>query len=339
MSESRATSQIRSLALERERWSLRQPFRITGYTFTEIEFLLVTISQGEHVGRGEATGVYYLDDSPAAMLGQIERIRDEIEQGADRARLRALLPPGGARNALDCALWELEGRCAAAPVSELLQLKSPRSLETMFTVGAGSVDEMVASAVAYREARILKLKLTGERTDIERVGAVRSARPDVRLAIDANQGYTRASLEDALPAFMEAGVSLIEQPLPIGREDDLAGLNSPIPLAADESVQALDDIEPLAGLFDIINIKLDKCGGLTEGLAMLGTARAHGFQVMVGNMVGTSLSVGPAFLLGQFCDFVDLDGPVHLAGDRKPSVHYADGYLHCPADVWGAPHE
>lgn len=339
MSEIHATSQIRSLTLERECWPLKQPFRITGYTFTEIEVLVVTLAQGEHIGRGEATGVYYRDDRPAGMMRQLESLRGEIETGIGRERLRELLPPGGARNALDCALWDLEARCTSKSVSDLLGLKEPRPVETMVTVAAGSVEEMAASARAHADASFLKLKVTGEDEDVARVQAVRSARPDARLAVDANQGYRRAGLEAALPAFVEAGVCLLEQPLPVGEEQALAGLDSPIPIVADESVLALDDIEALAGIFDVINIKLDKCGGLTEGLAMLRKSRELGLQVMVGNMVGTSLSVGPAFLLGQLCDFVDLDGPIHLAGDRKPSVHYADGYLHCPVEVWGAPHE
>jgi L-alanine-DL-glutamate epimerase-like enolase superfamily enzyme len=187
----------------------------------------------------------------------------------------------------------------------------------------------------YRNARALKLKLTGEPIDAERLKAVRAARPDAWIGVDANQGFTPQSLETLMPVLVETGVSLIEQPFPVGRECDLDGLHAPIPIAADESVQSRADLESLQGRFDIINIKLDKCGGFTEGLRMVRDGRRLGFGLMVGNMVGTSIAMGPAWLVGQSCDFADLDGPLPLREDVAPPVIYRDGYVSCSARGWG----
>jgi L-alanine-DL-glutamate epimerase-like enolase superfamily enzyme len=194
---------------------------------------------------------------------------------------------------------------------------------------------MAATALAYRDARAIKLKLTGEPIDADRVRAVRSARPDVWLGVDGNQGFTRPALEKLLPVLVDTKVALIEQPLPIGQEALLDGLRSPIPLAADETVQSLADVASLLGRFQVMNIKLDKCGGLTEGLAMARTARELGLDVMVGNMLGTSLAMAPAFVLGQLCKVVDLDGPLFLAADRAAAVGYKGGYINCPPGLWG----
>jgi L-alanine-DL-glutamate epimerase-like enolase superfamily enzyme len=191
-------------------------------------------------------------------------------------------------------------------------------------------------AKALTEARALKLKLSGETgIDAERVRAARSARPDVWLAVDANQGFTRDSLSALMPVLVAAGVKLIEQPLPRGREADLDGFSSPIPIAADESVQGLAEVPSLVGRFDVVNIKLDKCGGLTEALVIARQARELGMDVMVGNMLGTSLAMAPAFVLGQLCDFLDLDGPTFIARDVEPGVVYRNGEIWCPETVWG----
>lgn len=326
----------RRLEIVRERWPLKTPMQITGYRFTEIEVIVVMLSEGGFDGRGEAAGVYYLMNDPAQMAAQIEFVRAEIENGASREELQRLLPCGGARNAVDCALWDLEAGMSGQPVWALAGLAPPEPLVTTFTIGAADAEETARAARSYADATALKLKLTGETEDVERVRAARRARPDVWLGVDANEGYTRERLEAILPAFLEAGVSLIEQPLPAGMETGLKGLQSPIPLAADESVQGMRDIAPLAGLVDVINIKLDKCGGLTEGLAMAAEARRHGMKVMVGNMVGTSLSTAPAYMLGQQCDLVDLDGPFLLTADREPPVSYRNGTVFCPPEVWGA---
>lgn len=327
----------RRLEVAREVWPLNRPMRITGHLFSEVEIVVVRLSEGRFTGRGEGAGVYYLMNDPDQMAAQIEAIRPEIESGISRAHLQELLPRGGARNAVDCALWDLEAALSGQPAWALAGQPPPKPLETTFTIGACSTEETVRAAQSCAGATALKLKLTGEAEDAGRVRAARWARPDVWLGVDANQGYTRKRLEAILPEFIDAGISLIEQPFAVGRERDLEGLDSPIPLAADESVQGIADIAPLAGLVDVINIKLDKCGGLTEGLAMVREARQHGLKVMVGNMVGTSLSTAPAYLLGQLCDVVDLDGPFLLARDREPPVQYENGMVFCPPEVWGEP--
>jgi L-Ala-D/L-Glu epimerase len=263
-------------------------------------------------------------------------VRHAVEGGAGREGLQRLLPPGGARNALDCAFWELEAALSGRPVWRLAGLEAVRPLVTTFTAGAGSPEEMVESVQAFPDAKALKLKLTGEvDLDVARVRAVRARRPQAWLGVDANQGYTRESLQEVLPHLVEADVRLVEQPLPRGREAELDGVSSPIPLAADESALSCADLKGLVGRFQVVNIKLDKCGGLTEGLAMAEGARALGLDVMVGNMMGSSLATAPAFLVGQFCQVVDLDGPALLAHDRDPGVAYRDGEIWCGEEVWG----
>ena len=323
------------LTVQLEQWPLKVPFRITGYTWEKLDIVVVTLECHGKVGRGEAAGVYYKKDFPTDSVSRIEAIRTKIEAGTTREALRELLPPGGARNAVDCALWDLEAQVTGIPVWQRVGLAPPQPLITTMTCGAESPQTMAATALAYRDARAIKLKLTGEPIDADRVRAVRGARSDVWLGVDGNQGFTRPALEKLLPVLVDTKVALIEQPLPRGQESLLDGLRSPIPLAADETVQSLSDVASLQGRFQVINIKLDKCGGLTEGLAMARTARELGLDVMVGNMLGTSLAMAPAFILGQLCKVVDLDGPLFLASDRPTRVEYKDGYIHCPTSLWG----
>jgi L-Ala-D/L-Glu epimerase len=319
-----------------ERLQFSAPFRIAGFVFEHQDAVVVTLDDGVHLGRGEACGVFYLAEGVEQMLAAIEARRREIESGIDRRALQRLLPPGGARNALDCALWELDSRHAGKPVWQLAGLERPKPLVTTFTLGADTPAVMAEGARRYAEARALKLKLTGElELDMARVQAVRTVRPDVWLAVDANQGYRRDQLGALAGRLTEFRVELIEQPLARGHDAELEGFDSPIPLAADESVQGLAEVAALAGRFDVVNIKLDKCGGLTEGLAMAREAQRLGLKVMVGNMMGSSLAMAPAFLVGQLCDVVDLDGPTFLAADRQPSVTYRDGRIWCEEAVWG----
>jgi L-alanine-DL-glutamate epimerase-like enolase superfamily enzyme len=327
------------LHIAAEKLRLAAPFRISGYVFEEQEVVVVTLGDGSHSGRGEASGVYYLGDTAQNMVTAIEGARGAIEAGVDRAAIQGLLPPGGARNAVDCALWELDARRLRKPVWELAGLPPAKPLVTTFTLGADDPAVMAAGARKYAQARSLKLKLTGELdADIARVQAVRAARPDVWIGVDANQGYAIDALDSLIGALIPANISLLEQPLKRGREADLEGFSSPIPIAADESALSFGDLAGLVGRFDMVNIKLDKCGGLTEGLAMAHEARRLGLKVMVGNMVGTSLAMAPAFVLGQLCDVVDLDGPIFLAQDRTPSMTYVDGTAWSGDDVWGATH-
>lgn len=330
------TQRAITLELGIEELRLTTPFHITGRTFERVPVLVVTVRDGVLSGRGEAAGVYYLGDHPLHMLRVLERHREAIEAGITREGLRVLLSPGGARNAVDCALWELESRRAGVPVWELAGLPAPKPLRTTFTVGADEPAIMAGHARAYTHARSLKLKLTGRvDLDIARMRAVRAARPDAWIGVDANQGYVPATLALLLPVLVETGVSLLEQPFARGCEADMGEVDRAIPMAADESVQGIDELESLVGRFDVANIKLDKCGGLTEGLLMARRARELGLGVMVGNMVGTSLAMAPGFVLGQLCDISDLDGALFLAEDRQPSVVYADGHIDCPPVVWG----
>ena len=328
-----------NLKIRVETLRLAQPFVISGYVFREQEVVVATVDDGRHSGRGEASGVYYLGDTAASILAGIEGVREAIEAGADRKALQELLPAGGSRNAIDCALWELEAMRAGTSVCALAGFASPKPLITTFTLGADTPEAMAAGAKKYAQARSLKLKLTGELAlDTERVRAVRRARPEVWIGVDANQGYTIDALDALIEALLAERVSLLEQPLKRGREADLHGYKSSIPLAADESALSRADLPGLVKRFDIVNIKLDKSGGLTEALAMAHEARRLGLGVMVGNMVGSSLAMAPGFVVGQLCDVVDLDGPIFLAEDRSPSVIYDNGMVWSPAAVWGGAH-
>jgi L-alanine-DL-glutamate epimerase-like enolase superfamily enzyme len=323
------------LAVRVEKWPYVTPFRITDYVFTGAEVVVVTLDDGGLMARGEGDGVYYRGETPDSMVRDIESVRTAIEAGASRHDLQTLLPPGGARNALDCAMWELDAKRAGKPVWQLAGLPTPKPLLTTFTVGAGTPEEMAATAKSYVGARAVKVKLTPDNT-AACVRAVRAARPDVWLGVDANRGFTRPSLEALMPVLKECDVSLIEQPFALGRDSDLEGFQRSIPIAADESVQSSADLKALVGLYDTINIKLDKCGGLTEGLRMAHEAKRLGFKVMVGCMSGTSLAMAPAFVLGQLCDVVDLDAPTFLTRDREHAARYVHGEVFCPEALWGA---
>ena len=324
------------LSVEVERLEFAAPFRIAGFLFDYQDAVVVTLEDGGQRGRGEACGVYYLDDDAPRMVAAVESHRQRIEGGIDRTALQQLLPPGGARNALDCALWELEARRSGKPVWELAGLDPPQPLVTTFTLGADEPSVMAQGARNFAQAQALKVKLTGElELDVARVKAVRAARPQVWLGVDANQGYTRATLDRLISALVEQNVAQLEQPLARGRESDLEGFHSPIPLVADESALGLADVPGLRGRFNMVNIKLDKCGGLTEGLAMAREAHRLGLGVMVGNMMGSSLAMAPSFVLGQLCDVVDLDGPTFLKRDRTPAVTYSQGMIWADEAIWG----
>jgi L-Ala-D/L-Glu epimerase len=330
----------RRLEVALEKLPFAVPFRIAGFVFEELDVVVVTLEDAGHRGRGEAAGVYYLGDTARGMAEAIERVRGAIESGIERGALQALLPAGGARNAVDCALWELEAARSGMPVWQRAGLAPPRPLLTTFTLGAEAPEAMAGVARKYADARALKLKLTGDfALDTERVRAVRRARPEVWIGVDANQGYDVKGLDPLIDVLVEQNVALLEQPVRRGREADLEGFASPIPLAADESALTLAVLAGLVGRFSVVNIKLDKCGGLTAGLAMAHEARRLGLKVMVGNMVGTSLAMAPAFVVGQLCDIVDLDGPIFLAQDRVPSIIYRDGTIFSGNEVWGGTQE
>lgn len=325
-----------TVSVATERMLLVKPFRISGYVFDAFQVVVVTLGDGRHQGRGEAGGVYYLGDDAAHMLSVLDAASSDIAAGPTREELRAILPPGGARNAVDCALWELDAQRAGVPVWQLAGKAAPRRLRTTFTLGADDPAVMAAMARQHAQARAIKIKLTGDlQLDLARVAAIRAARPDVWLGVDGNQGFVARDLEALIAGLQAQGVKLLEQPLARGHESELEGLDSPIPLAGDESILSLDDVAQSVGRYQVVNIKLDKCGGLTEGLMMAQEARRLGLGVMVGNMGGSSLAMGPSFVLGQECDIVDLDGPIFLANDRRPGVDYVDGDIWSGPEVWG----
>lgn len=323
----------RRVTVHRERWPLARPFTIAGVTEDASEVIVATIEDGASAGRGEASGVYYRGETVETMASEIDRIRPAIEAGADRAALHMLLPPGGARNALDCALWALEARQRGVRPADLAGV-AMRPLVTATTIGIDHPDVMAAQAAALAAFRILKVKVDAE-APLARVAAVRKARPDAILTIDANGSWTISDLRRHAPRLADLDVRLIEQPVAPRDDAELSASDSPIPLCADESCQSLDDLARLPSAYGAVCLKLDKAGGLTEALAMAHTARARSLRTMVSNMVGTSLGMAPALLVGALCDLIDLDGPLLLARDRSPGLSYRDDEI-SPAgpEVW-----
>lgn len=331
------TTASRVLRVEKRAIRFAEPFRITGYVFEAMPSIVAEIADGDCVGRGEAAGVYYLGDDQQHMLNTVEQVRDRVENGLSRSELQKLLPPCGARNALDCALWELDSRLAVTPVWKLAGVPRPRSLVTTFTLPADDPSVLAEKVERLSFAKSIKLKLDGNvDVDRERIAVVRQARPDAWLAVDANQGFTADNLDALAGAAREFSISLIEQPLKRGDEASLEGWKPGVPVAADESILDLGELEERARYFDVINIKLDKCGGLTEALEMARAARLLGKQVMVGNMGGSTLAMAPGFVLAQLCDVVDLDGPYGLADDPLAEQIYRDGMIFVPDALWGA---
>ena len=316
---------------------LKKPFHIANFVWEASDVVVVTLDDGDHQGRGEGGGVFFLGDDITHMRAALEEHRTVIENEPGREELRAIMPAGGARNAVDCALWEMEAERAGKAVWELADVCEPKPLRTTFTLGADTPQCMAQGARDYTDARSIKIKLTGDLAlDLERVRAIREARSDAWLGVDGNQGFNADQLPALIDGLVANDVSLLEQPLKSGEDEALQQIKSPIPIAADESALTLDDVKRAVGRFDVINIKLDKCGGLTEGLLMAAEARRLGLGVMVGNMIGSSLAMAPAFVLGQGCDIVDLDGPTFLKADRTPSVVYHAGTITSGPEVWGS---
>jgi L-Ala-D/L-Glu epimerase len=315
-----------------ERWPVAGQFIISRGSKTHVDVLVVGASSGGSVGFGEGTAIYYHGETAENCLGQVERLIDTVEPMAVReARdaIQILLPPGAARNALDCALWDLEAKLAGLPLWQLAGLNAaPAPLQTAFTISLGEPDvmEVNAAKAAARGFRLLKLKLTGD-GDRERVTAVRVGAPDARLIVDANESWAGLDIESESAALAALGVEMIEQPVPVGKEALLEGLKLPVPILADESCQSGADIDLCARHYDGINIKLDKAGGLTEALAMTREAEARGLKVMVGCMLSTSLGIAPAFLVAQGANWADLDGPALLAEDREDGFRFEGGMI------------
>jgi L-alanine-DL-glutamate epimerase-like enolase superfamily enzyme len=318
-----------------ERWPIAGSFTISRGSKTEAVVVVAEIRQGGHTGRGECVPYARYGETPEATLQAVQAMQGGLRSRADRQALRTVLGPGAARNALDCALWDLEAKRSGRRVWELLGRTAPRACTTAFTISLGSPEAMAAATVQAAHRPVLKIKLGGD-GDAARIAAVRKAAPHSELIVDANEAWTPDDLEQNLAECARAGVTLVEQPLPAGQDAPLAQIRRPITVCADESVHDLASLHGLRERYDAVNIKLDKTGGLTEALAMADAARALGLQIMVGCMVGTSLSMAPAMLIAQQARFVDLDGPLLLANDRNGGLRYDGSTVYPPdAALWG----
>jgi len=317
----------RSLKVAIERWPVAGAFTIARGAKTHVDVVVATIADDAHIGRGEATAIYYHGESAESVAAAAEAMAGAIADGADRAAIAGLMPRGAARNAIDCALWDLDAALAGVPVWQLAGLAPPRPLPTAFTISLAGPDRMEADARAAAPRHpLLKLKLAGE-GDLDRVAAVRRGAPDARLIVDANEAWTGRDIAAEAAALAPLGVELIEQPVRAGADHLLDGVDSPIPLCADESCQDRADLDRCLGRYAAINIKLDKAGGLTEALALADAARAAGLELMVGCMLSTSLGIAPAFLAAQGARWVDLDGPLLLARDREDGFVFEGGMI------------
>jgi len=324
-----------SLTVRIEQWPIAGRFTISRGAKTEAVVIVAEISDGVARGRGECVPYARYGETVDGVAAAIEAMRASVAGGLDRMALQAAMPPGAARNALDCAFWDLEAKRSGQPVHRLAGLAPPRPVTTAYTLSLGPPEEMAVAAAKAAERPLLKVKLGGS-GDRERLAAVRQAAPAAALIVDANEGWTAADLADNAEACAAAGVALIEQPLRADDDAALAGAARPVKICADESVHDRRSLAALVGRYDAVNIKLDKTGGLTEALALAEEARRLGFEVMVGCMVATSLAMAPALLVAQRAQFVDLDGPLLLARDRADGLRY-DGSLVHPANatLWG----
>ena len=318
-----------------ERWPLARPFVISRGTKTEAEVVVAEIADAPHRGRGEAVPYAHYGESAESVLAQIEAARPAVEAGADREALQRLLPAGAARNALDCALWDLEAKRLGVRAWTLAGRARLDPMKTCFTLSLGPPEAMAEAARANARRPILKLKI-GSADDLAAVAAVHAAAPRARLIVDANEALSFDDLPRLLPELARLDVKLLEQPLPAGEDAALEGFPSPLPLCADESLHTRAELAACARRYAVVNIKLDKAGGLTEALAVAGEARRLGLELMVGSMVGTSLGVAPALILAQGAAFVDLDGPLLLAKDRAPRLSFVGSLIEPPPpELWG----
>lgn len=323
------------LSVRIERWPLAGVFAISRGSKTEAVVVVAELSDGTHRGRGESVPYARYGETPDGIVAAIEAERPVLRRGLDRGALQRAMPAGAARNALDCAYWDVKAKRAGRRVHELAGLGVPGPLTTAYTISLGSAAAMAAAAEQAAWRPLLKVKLGGD-DDGTRIGAVRRAAPRAQLIVDANEGWNLDNFEANLAACADAGVTLIEQPLPEGRDEALARIKRPVPVCADESVHDRASLDALTGKYDAVNIKLDKAGGLTEALALAAEAERRGFAVMVGCMVATSLAMAPAMLVAQRARWVDLDGPLLLASDRADGLRYEGSLVYPPDPVlWG----
>ncbi len=338
MGTSAGRSAILSIAVET--YPIAGRFVIARGARTEATVVVATLRDGSMIGRGECVPYARYGEDVAGVVAAIEGVRDGIEARPDRAALQTLLPPGAARNALDCALWDLEAKRTGVPAWRRAGVGEPAPVTTAYTLSVGTAAAMGEAARLARHRPLLKVKLAGA-GDAERIAAVRAGAPAATLIVDANEAWAEADLEPMIDACAAAGVALIEQPLPAGADGALARVDHRVPICADESVHGLDGLgldglAALRGRYDAVNVKLDKTGGLTEALAVVAAAESLGFATMVGCMVGTSLAMAPATLLAGRARFVDLDGPLLLAADRPDGLRYEGSTVHPPGPgLWG----
>jgi L-alanine-DL-glutamate epimerase-like enolase superfamily enzyme len=317
-----------------EVFPLNHRFRISRGSCTEASVVTVSVSDGEYTGRGEGVPIARYDQSADSVFAQIESI--QVINDLDRDKLQQLLPPGAARNAVDCALWDLEAKRSGRRAWELANIPIADQVETSFTISLDTPARMADAAATAIDLPILKLKLCGDDSDLGRVEAVRAAAPKSRLLIDANESWSPRHYRNTVSALKELGVELIEQPFPADADEVLETLELPIPVCADESCHTTIDLPRLKNRYEAINIKLDKTGGLTEALQLYQRARENNFKILIGCMVCTSLSIAPARLLASNADWVDLDGPLLLARDRDHGLPYRNGRIGMPArELWG----
>ncbi|HLL28335.1 MAG TPA: N-acetyl-D-Glu racemase DgcA [Xanthobacteraceae bacterium] len=324
----------RNLALAVSRWPIAGRFTISRGAKTEAEVIVAEIRDGDVSGRGECVPYGRYGETIDSVRAGIEKLADRIEKGLGREELQSALPPGAARNAVDCALWDLDAKRAKKRVWEIAALPVPAPVITAYTISLDTPEAM-AEAARRVDFPLLKLKL-GAAGDPARLRAVRSAKRDARLIVDANEGWRRSNLAENFAACAEARVEMIEQPLPADDDRALLDIKRPVPVCADESVHDRASLAALAGKYDLVNVKLDKTGGLTEALALVDAAERAGFGIMLGSMVGTSLGVAPALLLAARARFVDLDGPLLLARDRPDGLRYNGAEISPPDPaLWG----
>ncbi|MBX5191954.1 dipeptide epimerase [Rhizobium sp. NZLR3b] len=325
----------RTLDIQMNSFPIAGTFTISRGVKTEAEVITCTLSEDGVQGLGECVPYRRYGETMESVFAQIEAARPLIEAGISRRDLLSAMPPGAARNAVDCALWDLEAKQTGESVAARLGLADLKPLTTAYTISLGEPEVMAAKAREHAGRALLKVKV-GTGDDESRIRAVRAAAPDAAIILDANEGWPEAVLERHFNIAAQAGVALVEQPLPAGRDALLAEIRRPLLVCADESVHHTGDLASLADRYDAINIKLDKTGGLTEALAMKAEAERLGFSIMIGCMVGTSLAMAPAVLLAQNADFVDLDGPLLLARDREPGLRYAASLVFPPeSTLWG----
>ena len=327
----------RILRAQHQRFALTRPFRIARGVKTAAEVVEVTIEDGEFTGRGESVPYPRYGESIDSTLAALEEVRAAVEAGAGREALLSLLPAGAARNALDCALWDLEARLTGRTVADMIGAPAPGPVPSALTIVIDTPTAMAAAAKEGRHAPLLKVKVDAQ-DPAARIRAVRSAAPDASLIIDPNESWNGELLEAMQPVLVETGVALLEQPLPAGADDWLEGFASAIPICADESVHVEEDLPVVASRYQLVNVKLDKAGGLTAALRLAEAARACGLGLMTGCMVSTSLSIAPALHVARLSDFVDLDGPLWLLEDRPGGAREAGGTLFPPeTGFWGEP--